>query len=126
MVLFDGSNHTKFGGQLGEALFLRRLGKAFVHIRPFVILALGSCAQIGWGVADATQLLEPHLGVLPLIICGLQKQGRDLLIALLLRHGGKVGILVSGAGFSVESGMEVLLRLSALVFISAHFLLLLI
>ena len=42
MMLFNGRNQTESGGQLREALLLGGFGKTLVHIRPFVIFALGS------------------------------------------------------------------------------------
>ena len=39
--LFDGGYHTEFGRQIVEALGVRRVGKTGVHIRPFIVFALG-------------------------------------------------------------------------------------
>ena len=63
------------------------------------------------------QLLKPHLGVFLLIVRGLQEQGRNLLVAVLLGFGCKVGVLVSGLGLPCESSFQVLFGLSACVFV---------
>ena len=77
VVLLDGGDHAELGGQGREALLVSGLGKAVVHIGPFVVLALGSGQQVLSGVANAFQFLEPQLGMLLLIISGLQEQGSD-------------------------------------------------
>ena len=82
--LFDLGDQTELRSQLLEALFLSFLGHAVVHIGPLVVLAVGGRQQVLGGVAQLAQSLEPQLGVLLLIVGGLQEQGADLLIALLL------------------------------------------
>ena len=62
--------------------------------------------------------------MLPLVLGGLQEQRRDLLVAFLPGHGSEVGVLVSGTGFAVEGGVEILLGLGACVFAHIGFLLL--
>ena len=102
VVLLNGGDHAELGGQGMEALFVSGLGKAFVHVGPFVVLALSSGQQVLGGIADAVQLLEPQLGVLLLVISGLQEQGCDLLVAFLLGLGCKISVLVPGLGFTGE------------------------
>ena len=63
VMLFNGSHQAEPGSQFGEALFLSRLGKAVIHIGPFVIFARGGGFQVVGGIADAVQLLEPQLGM---------------------------------------------------------------
>ena len=78
VMLLDGGHATKLGGQLGEALGLGGAGKAFVHVRPLIVLTCGGSGQILGGGADAVQLLEPQLGVLLLVLGGLQEEGGNL------------------------------------------------
>ena len=118
VVLLDGGDQTELACQLIEALLFGGLGEAGIHVGPLVVLALGGGEQVLGGIADAAQLLEPQLGVLLLVVGGLQEQGRDLLVALLLCLGSKVGILVAGLGLTSESGHQVLLGLGACVLVA--------
>ena len=100
MVFLDLGNHAELGSQCRKTFLFCGFGKAGVHIRPLVILAVCGSAQVCSGVPDALELLEPHLGVFLLIVRGLQEQGSDLLVAFLLRDGGEIGILVPCLGFT--------------------------
>ena len=113
MVLLDGGHATELGGQFGEALGFGGAGKAFVHVRPLVVLACGGSGQILGGGADAVQLLEPQFGVLLLVLGGLQEEGGNLLKALLLGLRGEVGVLVAGLALTSKGGVQVLLGLGA-------------
>lgn len=75
VMLFNGGNQAEFCGQLRESLFFRGLGKAVVHVGPLVIFALGGVQQVLGGIADALELLEPHLGMLFFIFGSLEEQG---------------------------------------------------
>jgi hypothetical protein len=59
------------------------------------------------------QLLEPDLGVLFFVARGLEEELRQLLEALTLGDGGKVGVLVAGLALAGEGGLKVLLGLVA-------------
>ena len=118
VVLLNGSHQTELSSQFVEALCFGSLGKAVVHIRPLVVLALSGMEQILGGVADAAQLLEPHLGMLLLVVSGLQEQRGDLLVTFLLGLGSKVGILISGHGFAGKGSLQVLLGLGTCVLVS--------
>ena len=59
------------------------------------------------------QFLIPDPGVLLLVAGGLQKQLRQLLVALLLGHQRKVGVLVPGLALTGEGLLQVLLCLGA-------------
>ena len=109
--LLDGGNTAELLGQSMEALFFGVLSHAVIHIGPLVVLALSGVQQVLGGVAQLAQSLEPQLGVL--LLCGLQEQRGDLLIAGLLGNGGEVGVLVPGLGFACESLPQVLLGLGA-------------
>ena len=61
MVLFDGSDQTETLCQLVETLLIGGFGKAVVHIRPLVVLALSGGEKVFGGVANAVQLFEPQL-----------------------------------------------------------------
>ena len=79
MMLFNGGYQAETLGQLMETLLVGGFGKAVVHIRPLVVLALSGGEKVFGGVANAVQLFEPQLGVFLLIISGFEEQCRDLL-----------------------------------------------
>ena len=83
MMLFNGGYQAETLGQLMETLLVGGFGKAVVHIRPLVVLALSGGEKVFGGVANAVQLFEPQLGVFLLIISGFEEQRRDLLVAFL-------------------------------------------
>ena len=113
VALLDGGHQAEFGGQLREALRLSGLGEAVIHVGPLIVLALGGVLQVLGGVPQAAQLLEPQLGVGLLIFGGLQEEGGDLLIALVLGYGGEIGVLEPGLGLPRKGGRQVLLGLGA-------------
>ena len=117
VMLFNGSHQAEPGSQFGEALFLSRLGKAVIHIGPFVIFARGGGFQVVGGIADAVQLLEPQLGMFFFVISRFQKQCCDLLKTLLLGHGGKEGVLVACFGFARKCGHQVFLALGTSILV---------
>ena len=43
MAFFDICDHVKFLGKLGKAFLFSGNGKSFIHIRPFIMLTLGTC-----------------------------------------------------------------------------------
>ena len=120
VVLLDGGHAPEFGGKLGKAFLLGGDGEALIHVGPLVILTVGRGGQILGGGADAAQLLEPELGVFFLVVGGLQEKGCDLLKALLLGLGRKLGVLVSGLGLAGEGGLQVLLGLGPGITIAGH------
>jgi len=120
MVLFNSSDQTETLRQLMKAFLIGGFGKAVVHIRPLVVLALSGGEKIFGGVADTVQLLEPELCVLFFILCGLEKQRRDLLIAFLLGFGGKVGILVASLGLTGKGRHQAFFGLSTCIFCFFH------
>ena len=93
--LLDSGYHSELSSKSLEALFLCLSCEGVVHIGPLVVLALCSVKKVCCGVAKLAKSLEPKLCVLLLVVCGLLKDSRDLLIALLLCYGCKVGVLVS-------------------------------
>ena len=95
VMLLDLRNGTELLSQIMEALLIGGLRESVIHIRPFIVLARGCGCKILRGVSDAAQLLEPHLGMLLLVVRCLQKQRGNLLIAFLLRLGREVGVLVA-------------------------------
>ena len=106
MVLLHSGDETETGGQLMEALLLGGLGEAVIHIGPLVVLALGGGQQVLCGIAQQTQLLEPQLGVLLLVVGSLQEQSGDLLKALLLGNGCEIGILITRRGTFADTGYK--------------------
>ena len=105
------------GGQLGEALFLGGLREALVHVGPLEVLPVRGGGQVLGGVADAFQFLEPELGVLLLVLGGLEEYLRYLLKAVLLGPGCEVSVLVARLGFAREGGLKVFFGLGARVFV---------
>ena len=116
MVLLYGGDEAELLRELMEALFIGSLGKAVIHIRPLIVLALGGGDQILGGIADAGKLLEPELGVLLFVLGGLEEECGYLLIALFLRNTCKIGVFIACLRFAGECGLKVLLGLSSSVF----------
>ena len=112
----DGSHAPELLGQLMEALFVGLLGEAVVHIRPLVVLTGSGGSQILRGGPDSLQSLEPQLGVLLLVVGGGLENGCDLLVALLLRHGGEIVVFAAGLGLAGKGVAQVLFGLAALQF----------
>ena len=96
MLLLNLTHLVKEIGDVIETFFPRILGERGVHVGPFIILTVGSVFQILCRAADAVEQLEPNLGMLLLVLGRLQKQLGDLLVPVLLRLGGEVGVLVAG------------------------------
>ena len=117
MDLLDGADAAELGGELREALFLGLFRHAFVHIGPLEIFALGSRGQVCRRVADPAELLKPKLGMLLLVIRCLQEKRRDLLEALLLGSGCKIGVLVARLGLARKGLPEILLGLGTGIFV---------
>ena len=116
MALLDVGDHAELRCQIGEALLLGLLGEGGVHVGPLVVLALGCGEQVCGGVAQATQGLEPHLGVLLLVVGGLLEDHGDLLVAGLLCDACEIGVLVAGLGLAGERGSQILFSLAAFQF----------
>ena len=125
VVLLDGGHTAELRGQLREALGLGGDGEALVHVGPLVVLAVSGGGEVFGGAADPVQLLEPELGVLLLVLGGLEEERRDLLEALLLGLGGEIGVFVPGLGLAREGGLQVLLGLGSGVGIVGHVVILL-
>ena len=115
--LLDRGHAAELGGELVEALLLGVLRHALVHVGPLEVLSLGGVQQIRGRVAQLAQLLEPELGVLFLVLGGLEEERGDLLIALFLRRRGKVGVFVSRLGLARKGLPQVLLGLGTRVFV---------
>ena len=116
VVLLNRSDHREQRGDLGKALRLRLGGHARVHRGVLLVLARGGHLQAGQRVGDLAvfhQQLEPDLGVLLLVVGGLGEDGADLLIALLLGLGRKIGVFVPGLALTCESLPQVFLGLAA-------------
>jgi len=122
VLLLDLGNLGEQERDVVKALLLGLLGHGGIHVGPLVVLTLGGSLQVLRSGADAAQQLEPDLSVLLLVGSGLLKDLGDLHIAVLLRLGGKVGVLVAGLGLSGKSGPQVLLGLATLQFRHRKFL----
>ena len=99
-----------------EALLAGLFCHALVHAGPLVVLAFGGGHQVLGGGADATQLLEPELGVLLLVAGGLLEERGDLLEAVLPGLAGVIGVLVSGLAFAGKCLPQVGFGLATLQF----------
>ena len=60
------------------------------------------------------EILEPNLGMLLLVVRGLEEQGRDLLVAVLLRLASVVLVLGMSLGLTRKSSLQVDLSLATL------------
>jgi len=120
MMLFNGGYQAEALCQLVKALLIGGLGKAVVHIRPLVVLALSGGEKVFGGVTNAVQLFEPQLGVFLLIISGFKEQRRDLLVAFLLGLGCKIGVLVACLGLTGKGSHQIFFGLSTCVFRFFH------
>ena len=94
MGLLDSSNPTELLGKIVEAFLVSFLRHSVIHIRPLGILALGSMEQVLGGIAQLAQSFEPQFSVLLLVLCSMQEQRGNLLVARLLGNRGKVGVLI--------------------------------
>ena len=81
----------------------------------------GSGLQVLDGALHGTalQVLEPQLGVLLLVVGGLEEESCNLLVAVLLGHGGIVSVFVARHGLSGEGSFQVLLRAGAGILVGA-------
>ena len=122
MALFDGGDHAELLGEGGKAFSLGGLREVFVHVGPFVVLAVGGSLQVGSGVADTVEFLEPQLGVFLLVVGSLEEQVCNLFKTILLGATGEVGVLVAGLRFACEGGLEVLFGLGSGVLVCHSFL----
>ena len=71
------------------------------------MFAGGRRDEVGGGVAEQAEFLEPQFRVLLLVVRGLLEDRGDLLIPFLAGDGGKVGVFVAGLRFSGERISEV-------------------
>lgn len=96
VLLFDCSDSAEKLRDIRKALGVRLLSHTRVHIRPLVVFT--GCRRnevfLRRGDRAAAQKLEPQLGVLFLVCCGLLENRRYLLIAVLLCLRRKEGVFV--------------------------------
>ena len=95
MTFLDDGYQTELGSQFVETFLFGSLCETFIHVGPFVVLAIGSMLEVLGGIADAAEFLEPQLGVLLLVVGSLEEKFGNLLITLLLGYGSKIGVFVS-------------------------------
>ena len=79
-----------------------------VHIGPLVIFALSCRKKVCRGGSKTAKRLEPKLCMLLLIVSSLLEDSRDLLEALLLSDGRKVGVLVPCLRLACEGSHKIL------------------
>ena len=117
---FYAKMYQKDGVQGGHIILLNAKDSEYYEAtKAQAMLALKAYPnglQVGGGVADALQVLEPQLGVLLLVVGGLLEDSGDLLIALLLGDGCEIGVLVARLALAGKGVPQVALGLSALQF----------
>ena len=86
VLLLDFGHALKLLGYLVEAFLASLLGHAGIHVGPLEVLAISGCLKILGGALDSSafQQLEPHLGVLLLVVSRLLKDCGYLYITVLL------------------------------------------
>ena len=112
--LYPG-NHFKRSGHFGKTFFLCRLCKSGIQYCPFFIFPLGSSFQVFCSRTDlagriscryfghaSLQEFKESLGMFFFLVCGLLKNGSNLLIAFLLRYFDEKLITVSGLGLACK------------------------
>ena len=116
VLLLDRRDLLEQVGDVVEALGLRVLGEALVHVGPLVVLALGGVLQVRDRVRNVAvmQELEPDLRVLLLVVCGFGEKLGNLLVAVLLRLRCVIGVLVSRLRLAGKGGHQVRFGLCAL------------
>ena len=116
MGLFDGPYALKQPGDFVKTLLPGLLRHGGVHVRPFVIFAVGRVLQIDLGGRHlaAVQQLEPQLGVLLLVGGGFLENLRDLHIAILAGLGRIVGVLIPRLTFSGKGRHQIGFRFGSL------------
>ena len=115
MRLLDGGDTAEFLRELREAFLFGFLRHALVHVGPLKVLALCRVQQVLLGAAELIELLEPELGMLLLVLGGLQEERGDLLVAGLLGDGCEVGVLVSCLALASNGLPDVLLGFCACI-----------
>ena len=109
VMFFDSRDKAESCRKRLEALFFGVTRELLVHIRPFVVFALGCGAQIFGGVAYSVKLLKPEFCVFLFVFCGFQKQSGDLLVALFFCNLSKVRVLVASLRFAGKRSHEIFL-----------------
>ena len=100
VMLFNGSHQAEPGSQFGETLFLSRLGKAVIHIGPFVVFTAGGSLQVFCSIADALEFFEPNLGVSFFVRSRFFEDSGDLLETFFAGDTGKVVIFIASLRFT--------------------------
>ena len=117
MFFFDRGNKAEFRGKFFEAFLFGSLRKTVIHIRPLIVFAFRCGGEVLSGVSDAVKFLEPHLCVLFFVVGCLQEKRRDLLVALFLCFGRKIGILVPCLRLSGKSRFKIFFRFCSRIFV---------
>ena len=118
MLLLDFSDLGERGSDVFEALFLGHSGEFGVKRAPLFLLSVGCSQQVLLGGSDlaggvgrgdldwaAFEVLEEHLRVFFLVVCGLREDRCDLLITLFLGYACEEGVAVAGLALAGE-GLE--------------------
>ena len=124
MLGLDGRHGAERCGDLGKSLGLGRRGEVGIEHVPLLLLALGGCQQVFGRGADAAgriggrdggvapfEELEETLGVLLLLLGGLQKYSGYLFVSLFLRYAGEERITAASLALAGECLEQILLGL---------------
>ena len=111
--LLNGAHAAELFSEVVEAFLVGFTGHALIHVGPLGILALCGMQKVFFRRADTAQCLEPELGMLLLVVSGVQEEGSDLFISGLFGDGSEIGILVSCHGFAGKGFHQVLFGFGA-------------
>ena len=75
VMLLDSTYHAELAGKSLETFGLGCLCEILVHVCPLEVLAVCGCLEVVGCLSDSLELLEPHLGMLFLILCCLEEDG---------------------------------------------------
>lgn len=78
VVLFNCGYEAEFCRKSGKALLLGGFGKAFVHIRPFIVFTVCGVSKVFRGIAYTAKFLESKLCMLLFIVCCFEKESGNL------------------------------------------------
>ncbi len=97
-----------------EALFVGILGKAVIHVGPFIVLSFSGMKQIDCRVgAHSAQCLAPQFRMLFLIGCRVLEYRRYLLETVLAGHRCEIGVFVTSHALTRKCLLKVFLGFSA-------------
>ena len=106
VMFFDSRDKAESCRKRLEALFFGVTRELLVHIRPFVVFALGGGKQIFCGVAYSVEFLKPEFCVFLFVFGGFQKQSGNLLVALFFATEAKYVYLLRACDSPANAAMR--------------------